>query len=77
MDRQRIQVTNEKPVVLREEIRRRRRKKAITSSSSTTMDQITVEFVLPTATWGSNPDSLQLEVAGNWTVEQVADLLIS
>uniref|UniRef100_A0A7N5ZQ93 Phosphatidylinositol 4,5-bisphosphate 3-kinase catalytic subunit gamma isoform n=1 Tax=Anabas testudineus TaxID=64144 RepID=A0A7N5ZQ93_ANATE len=62
---------DEEPVVLREEIRRRRRKKAITSSSSISMDQITVEFVLPTATWGSNPDSLQLEVAGNWTVEQV------
>uniref|UniRef100_A0A7N6BME2 Phosphatidylinositol 4,5-bisphosphate 3-kinase catalytic subunit gamma isoform n=1 Tax=Anabas testudineus TaxID=64144 RepID=A0A7N6BME2_ANATE len=66
-----IQVSDEEPVVLREEIRRRRRKKAITSSSSISMDQITVEFVLPTATWGSNPDSLQLEVAGNWTVEQV------
>uniref|UniRef100_A0A7N6A7G5 Phosphatidylinositol 4,5-bisphosphate 3-kinase catalytic subunit gamma isoform n=1 Tax=Anabas testudineus TaxID=64144 RepID=A0A7N6A7G5_ANATE len=71
MDRKQIQVSDEEPVVLREEIRRRRRKKAITSSSSISMDQITVEFVLPTATWGSNPDSLQLEVAGNWTVEQV------
>ncbi|KAK2858774.1 hypothetical protein Q5P01_003394 [Channa striata] len=36
------------------------------------MDQIIVEFVLPTVTWGgNNPDTLQLEVAGNWTVEQV------
>ncbi|XP_029016197.1 phosphatidylinositol 4,5-bisphosphate 3-kinase catalytic subunit gamma isoform [Betta splendens] len=69
MDRRRILVSVEKPVVLREVIRRR--KKAISSSSSTSMDQITVEFVLPTATWGGNPDSLQLEVAGNWTVEQV------
>lgn len=66
MDRQRIQVSKEEPVV-------RRRKKAITSSSGASMDQITVEFVLPTATWGSSADSLQLEVAGNWTVEQVAD----
>uniref|UniRef100_A0A665UL24 Uncharacterized protein n=1 Tax=Echeneis naucrates TaxID=173247 RepID=A0A665UL24_ECHNA len=56
----------------REEIRRRRRKKAITSSSGTSMDQITVEFILPTVARGGNsPDSLQLEVAGNWTVEQV------
>uniref|UniRef100_A0A3Q3J9D2 Phosphatidylinositol 4,5-bisphosphate 3-kinase catalytic subunit gamma isoform n=1 Tax=Monopterus albus TaxID=43700 RepID=A0A3Q3J9D2_MONAL len=72
MDRQQIQISDEEPEVLCEQIRRRRRKKAITSSSSTSMDQITVEFVLPTATWGGNsPDTLQLEVAGNWTVEQV------
>lgn len=73
MDRQQIQVSDKEPVVLLEEPRRRRRKKAITSSSSACMDQITVEFVLPTTTWGgNNPDTLQLEVAGNWTVEQVA-----
>uniref|UniRef100_A0A3B4XYX8 Phosphatidylinositol 4,5-bisphosphate 3-kinase catalytic subunit gamma isoform n=1 Tax=Seriola lalandi dorsalis TaxID=1841481 RepID=A0A3B4XYX8_SERLL len=61
-----------KPKVLREDTRRRRRKKAITSPSGTSMDQITVEFVLPTvARGGSGPDSLLLEVAGNWTVEQV------
>lgn len=73
MDReQQIQLSDEEPVVLREENRRRRRKKAITSSSCTSMDQITVEFVLPTAARGGNsPDTLQLEVAGNWTVEQV------
>lgn len=36
------------------------------------MDQITVEFVLPTAArGGSGSDTLQLDVAGNWTVEQV------
>ncbi|CAN9508131.1 unnamed protein product [Ophioblennius macclurei] len=72
MDRQQMQVSDEEPEVLRQESRRRRRKKAITSSSSTSMDQITVEFILPTATRGGNtPDTLQLEVAGNWTVEQV------
>uniref|UniRef100_A0A3Q0T472 Phosphatidylinositol 4,5-bisphosphate 3-kinase catalytic subunit gamma isoform n=1 Tax=Amphilophus citrinellus TaxID=61819 RepID=A0A3Q0T472_AMPCI len=72
MDRRRIQVSDEESQVPREESRRRRRKKAITSSSSNSMDQITVEFVLPTATRGGNsPDTLQLDVAGNWTVEQV------
>uniref|UniRef100_A0A8C4F411 Phosphatidylinositol 4,5-bisphosphate 3-kinase catalytic subunit gamma isoform n=1 Tax=Dicentrarchus labrax TaxID=13489 RepID=A0A8C4F411_DICLA len=65
-------VSDEEPRVLREENRRRRRKKAITSSSSSSMDQIAVEFVLPTTARGGNsPDTLQLEVAGNWTVEQV------
>uniref|UniRef100_A0A8C7WDI5 Phosphatidylinositol 4,5-bisphosphate 3-kinase catalytic subunit gamma isoform n=1 Tax=Oncorhynchus mykiss TaxID=8022 RepID=A0A8C7WDI5_ONCMY len=61
------------PVVLREEIRRRRRKmKAFTSTFSVAVDQIAVEFVLPTTTKSSrSPDTLLLEVAGNWTVEQV------
>ncbi|CAB1345742.1 unnamed protein product, partial [Coregonus sp. 'balchen'] len=61
------------PVVLREENRRRRRKmKAFTSTSSVAMDQIAVEFILPTTTKSSHsPDTLLLEVAGNWTVEQV------
>ncbi|KAI3366937.1 hypothetical protein L3Q82_009577 [Scortum barcoo] len=72
MDGKQIQVSDEEPKVLREGNRRRRRKKAITSSSCTSMDQITVEFVLPTAGRGGNsPDTLLLEVAGNWTVEQV------
>uniref|UniRef100_A0A3Q2DX33 Phosphatidylinositol 4,5-bisphosphate 3-kinase catalytic subunit gamma isoform n=1 Tax=Cyprinodon variegatus TaxID=28743 RepID=A0A3Q2DX33_CYPVA len=73
MDRQQIQVSDEERQVAREESRnRRRRKKAITSSSSASMDQISVEFVLPTvARGGSSPDLLLLEVAGNWTVEQV------
>lgn len=72
MDGKQIQVSDEEPKVLREENRRRRRKKAITSSSCSSMDQITVEFVLPTAARGGNsPDTLLLEVAGNWTVEQV------
>uniref|UniRef100_A0A8C4F0H6 Phosphatidylinositol 4,5-bisphosphate 3-kinase catalytic subunit gamma isoform n=1 Tax=Dicentrarchus labrax TaxID=13489 RepID=A0A8C4F0H6_DICLA len=72
MDGKQIQVSDEEPRVLREENRRRRRKKAITSSSSSSMDQIAVEFVLPTTARGGNsPDTLQLEVAGNWTVEQV------
>lgn len=76
MDRQQIQVSDEERQVAREESRnRRRRKKAITSSSSASMDQISVEFVLPTvARGGSSPDLLLLEVAGNWTVEQVGML---
>ncbi|XP_071401163.1 phosphatidylinositol 4,5-bisphosphate 3-kinase catalytic subunit gamma isoform [Centroberyx affinis] len=77
MDQQQIQVSDEEPaVVLREESRRRRRKKAFTSSSCASMDQIAVEFILPTAARsgsgaGSGPDTVQLDVAGNWTVEQV------
>lgn len=74
MDGKQIQVSDEEPKALREETRRRRRrKKAITSSSCTSMDQITVEFALPSpARAGNSPDTLLLEVAGNWTVEQVA-----
>uniref|UniRef100_A0A3P9K527 Phosphatidylinositol 4,5-bisphosphate 3-kinase catalytic subunit gamma isoform n=1 Tax=Oryzias latipes TaxID=8090 RepID=A0A3P9K527_ORYLA len=72
MDRQSIQVSDEEPEVPREECRRRRRKKAITSSSCVSMDQITIEFVMPSAArGGSGPDILTLDVAGNWTVEQV------
>uniref|UniRef100_A0A6Q2XD37 Phosphatidylinositol 4,5-bisphosphate 3-kinase catalytic subunit gamma isoform n=1 Tax=Esox lucius TaxID=8010 RepID=A0A6Q2XD37_ESOLU len=60
-------------VVHREENRRRRRKmKAFTSTFSVIMDQISIEFVLPTSTKSSrSPDTLLLEVAANWTVEQV------
>ncbi|KAM6986839.1 phosphatidylinositol 4,5-bisphosphate 3-kinase catalytic subunit gamma isoform 2-T2 [Aplochiton taeniatus] len=67
------QVSDDEPVVFREENRRRRRKmKAITTSHSVTMDQITIEFVLPTTTkMNRGPDTLLLEVVGNWTVEQV------
>uniref|UniRef100_A0A8D0ABI9 Phosphatidylinositol 4,5-bisphosphate 3-kinase catalytic subunit gamma isoform n=1 Tax=Sander lucioperca TaxID=283035 RepID=A0A8D0ABI9_SANLU len=72
MDGQQIPVSDQEPKALREDTRRRRRKKAIMSSSCTSMDQISVEFVLPTAArGGNNPDTLLLEVAGNWTVEQV------
>ncbi|KAM7366915.1 hypothetical protein PAMP_014851 [Pampus punctatissimus] len=72
MDAQQIQASGEERVVLREESRRRRRKKAISSSSCSSMDQITVEFVLPSMTRGGNsPDTLKLDIAGNWTVEQV------
>uniref|UniRef100_A0A671WHM2 Phosphatidylinositol-4,5-bisphosphate 3-kinase, catalytic subunit gamma n=1 Tax=Sparus aurata TaxID=8175 RepID=A0A671WHM2_SPAAU len=72
MDGKQIQVSDEEPRVVREETRRRRRKKAITSSSCSSMDQITVEFVLPTTARGGNsPDTVLLDVAGNWTVEQV------
>lgn len=72
MDGKQIQVSDEEPKVIREDTRRRRRKKAIGSSSCSSMDQIIVEFVLPMAARsGNSPDSLLLDVAGNWTVEQV------
>ncbi|XP_026095869.1 phosphatidylinositol 4,5-bisphosphate 3-kinase catalytic subunit gamma isoform-like [Carassius auratus] len=63
----------EPPVVRREENKRRRRKmKAFTSNSAVSTDQIAVEFVLPTTNKNSrNPDTLQIDVTGNWTVEQV------
>uniref|UniRef100_H3CN55 Phosphatidylinositol 4,5-bisphosphate 3-kinase catalytic subunit gamma isoform n=1 Tax=Tetraodon nigroviridis TaxID=99883 RepID=H3CN55_TETNG len=52
--------------------RRRRRKKAISSASRSSMDQISVEFVLPSGARGkSGSDKLLLDVAANWTVEQV------
>lgn len=52
--------------------RRRRRRKGITSASFGAMDQITIEFILPTAPKnGLSPHTILLEVAGNWTVEQV------
>ncbi|KAA8579955.1 hypothetical protein FQN60_005490 [Etheostoma spectabile] len=71
MDGQQILVSDQEPKALREDTRRRRRKKAIMSTSCNSMDQISVEFVLPTAARGGNsPDTLLLEVAGNWTVEQ-------
>lgn len=72
MDGEQNQLSDEEPKILREETRRRRRKKAISSSSCPSMDQISVEFVLPTAArGGSGTEILLLEVAGNWTVEQV------
>ncbi|XP_061922317.1 phosphatidylinositol 4,5-bisphosphate 3-kinase catalytic subunit gamma isoform isoform X2 [Entelurus aequoreus] len=72
MDERPLEASDEERVVLREDTRRRRRKKAIMASACSSMDHITVEFVLPTtARGGAGPDSLQLEVAGNWTVEQV------
>lgn len=72
MDGKQCQVSDEEPRVVQEHTRRRRRKKAISSSTHSSMDQITVEFILPTAARGSNsPDTLLLDVAGNWTVEQV------
>ncbi|XP_055009582.1 phosphatidylinositol 4,5-bisphosphate 3-kinase catalytic subunit gamma isoform isoform X1 [Boleophthalmus pectinirostris] len=72
MDREQpVQLSDEEVVVIRDP-RHRRRKKAICPLSHTTMDQVCVEFVLPTAArGGSSPDTLQIQVAGNWTVEQV------
>lgn len=52
--------------------RRRRRKKAIGLPTHSSMDQISVEFVLPAAArCKSGSDKLLLDVAANWTVEQV------
>lgn len=75
MDVEATQGSNKETRTTQEDNPRRRRKKAINSASRNSMDQITVEFVLPTmARGGRAPDTLQLEVAGNWTVEQVMDL---
>ncbi|XP_077449409.1 phosphatidylinositol 4,5-bisphosphate 3-kinase catalytic subunit gamma isoform isoform X1 [Stigmatopora argus] len=72
MDERPVQVSDQERVVLREDGRQRRRRKAIMSSSCASTDHIAVEFVLPTVARGSDcPDLLRLEVAGNWTVEQV------
>ncbi|XP_029681180.1 phosphatidylinositol 4,5-bisphosphate 3-kinase catalytic subunit gamma isoform isoform X1 [Takifugu rubripes] len=52
--------------------RRRRRRKAVGSAPHSSMDQISVEFVLPAAArCKSGSDKLLLDVAANWTVEQV------
>uniref|UniRef100_A0A8C5BYM5 phosphatidylinositol-4,5-bisphosphate 3-kinase n=1 Tax=Gadus morhua TaxID=8049 RepID=A0A8C5BYM5_GADMO len=52
--------------------RTRRRRKGITSASLSAMDQITIEFILPTTPKnGLSPHTTLLEVPGNWTVEQV------
>lgn len=63
----------ESNVVFKEENKRRRRKiKAFFSNTSITMDHLTLEFVLPTTNKiTKNPDTLQMEIIGNWTVEQV------
>ncbi len=68
------QASDDEPaVVRREENKRRRRKmKAFTSTSAVSADHIAVEFVLPTTNKNSrNPDTLQIDVTGNWTVEQL------
>ncbi|XP_065129548.1 phosphatidylinositol 4,5-bisphosphate 3-kinase catalytic subunit gamma isoform [Paramisgurnus dabryanus] len=72
-----LQANNDEPplVCIEENNRRRRRKmKAFTSNSAVPTDQIAVEFVLPTINKKSSdksPDTLLLDVTGNWTVEQV------
>uniref|UniRef100_A0A8B9J6Z5 Phosphatidylinositol 4,5-bisphosphate 3-kinase catalytic subunit gamma isoform n=1 Tax=Astyanax mexicanus TaxID=7994 RepID=A0A8B9J6Z5_ASTMX len=46
--------------------------KAFTSATSVPVDHLVMEFVLPTTNKTTkNPDTVQLEVLGNWTVEQV------
>lgn len=71
MDRgQSVQLSEEEADSVRNDPRRRRRK-AICPSSHEYMDLVLVEFVLPTAAREGSPDTLQMEVAGNWTVEQV------
>ncbi|XP_072311036.1 phosphatidylinositol 4,5-bisphosphate 3-kinase catalytic subunit gamma isoform [Eucyclogobius newberryi] len=73
MDREEpVQLSDEEAVAVIHDTRHRRRKKAICPLFHTSMDQVCVEFVLPTTARGGNrPDTLQLQVAGNWTVEQV------
>uniref|UniRef100_A0A3Q3WVJ2 Phosphatidylinositol 4,5-bisphosphate 3-kinase catalytic subunit gamma isoform n=1 Tax=Mola mola TaxID=94237 RepID=A0A3Q3WVJ2_MOLML len=71
MEKKQTQLSDDEHEVV-QEVSQRRRKKAINSSSHSSMDQITVEFMLPTAArGGNNPETLLLDVAGNWTVEQV------
>lgn len=74
MDGEQIQLSDEDPqVVPADHSRRRRRKKAISSASHRPMDPISVEFILPSVARGkSASDKLLLDVAANWTVEQVA-----
>lgn len=58
--------------------RRRRRKKTVSAAAHSSMDQISVEFVLPAAArCKSGSDKLLLDVAANWTVEQVWTGLVS
>ncbi|XP_066561021.1 phosphatidylinositol 4,5-bisphosphate 3-kinase catalytic subunit gamma isoform [Amia ocellicauda] len=64
---------DKQPVVFREENKRRRRKmKAFTSNALVAMDQIAIEFILPTSNKCNKvPESLILDIAGNCTVDQV------
>ncbi|CAL9683053.1 unnamed protein product [Knipowitschia caucasica] len=63
------QLSDEEAAVVHD---RRHRRRKICPLSHMVMDQVCVEFVLPTVARGGNgPDTLQLQVAGNWTVEQV------
>lgn len=74
MDGEQVQLSDEDPQTVTADClrRRRRRKKAISSASRSSMDQISVEFVLPSVARGkSGSDKLLLDVAANWTVEQV------
>lgn len=74
MDEEQIQLSDQDPQIVTADHsrRRRRRKKAISSVSQSSMDQISVEFVLPSVAKGkSGSDKLLLDVAANWTVEQV------
>lgn len=74
MDGEQTQLSDEDPqIVTADHSRRRRRKKAISAASHSSMDQISVEFVLPSVARGkSASDTLLLDVAANWTVEQVS-----
>lgn len=73
MDGRQTELSNEEPRVLQKDTQRRRRKKAISTPSHNSMDQISVEFVVPiTARGGNSSNILLLDVGGNWTVEQVS-----
>lgn len=74
MDGEQAQLSDEDSTIVTgdQSRRRRRRKKAISAATHGSMDQISVEFVLPAAArCKSGSDKLLLDVAANWTVEQV------
>lgn len=76
MDGEQTQLSDEDPQIVTADHSRRRRRKAISAASHSSMDQISVEFVLPSVARGkSGSDKLLLDVAANWTVEQVSWLL--
>uniref|UniRef100_A0A8C3TEV1 Phosphatidylinositol 4,5-bisphosphate 3-kinase catalytic subunit gamma isoform n=1 Tax=Chelydra serpentina TaxID=8475 RepID=A0A8C3TEV1_CHESE len=64
----------EQPVVMREENKRRRRRMKPYSAASnlSSMEQISIEFILPTFNKHTKvPETMLLEIAGNCTVEQM------
>lgn len=76
MDGEPTELSDEDSRTVTGDYSRRRRKKAISAASHSSMDQISVEFVLPAAARGKTcSDRLLLDVPANWTVEQVTGLL--
>ncbi|XP_072414287.1 phosphatidylinositol 4,5-bisphosphate 3-kinase catalytic subunit gamma isoform [Chiloscyllium punctatum] len=75
MDQPKNDNDNDNPIVLREENRRRRRKMRANTTRTMqyySLEQLAIEFVLPTRNKLNNVhEKLCLEVAGNYTVEQL------